>query len=54
VTAPKRWRLKARDGGELLRERGGKEGDVGCGEVRCGRGAFIGAEGEGGDRAMLK
>jgi hypothetical protein len=31
---------KARSGDELQCERGGKEGGVGCGEMRCGRGAF--------------
>jgi hypothetical protein len=31
---------KARGGGELWRERGGKEGGVGCGEMRRDRGAF--------------
>jgi hypothetical protein len=35
-----RRRLKARDGDELRRERGGKEGGVGCGEMRHDRGAF--------------
>jgi hypothetical protein len=32
--------MKARGGGELRHERGGKEGSVGCGKVRCSRGAF--------------
>jgi hypothetical protein len=32
--------LKVRVGGELWHERGQKEGGVGCGEVRHGRGAF--------------
>jgi hypothetical protein len=31
---------KARSGDELQCERGGKEGGVGCGEMRRGRGAF--------------
>jgi hypothetical protein len=47
VTAAKRWRLKARSGGELWHERGGKEGGVGCGEVRCYRGAFYRCQGGG-------
>jgi hypothetical protein len=34
-------------GGELRRERGGKEGGVGCGEMRCGRGAFYWCRGGG-------
>jgi hypothetical protein len=41
VTAAKWWRLKACGGGELRREKGGKEGDVGCGEVRYGQGTFL-------------
>jgi hypothetical protein len=32
--------MKACGGGELQRERGGNEVGVGCGEMRCGRGAF--------------
>jgi hypothetical protein len=32
--------MKVRDRGELRCERGGKEGGVGCGEMRRGRGAF--------------
>jgi hypothetical protein len=44
-----RQRLKAHGGGELQCERGGKEGGVGCGEVRRGWAPFIGAEGEGGE-----
>jgi hypothetical protein len=32
--------MKARSGDELRRERGGKEGVVGCGEMRRSRGAF--------------
>jgi hypothetical protein len=32
--------MKARGGDELRYERGGKEGGVGCGEMRRGRGAF--------------
>jgi hypothetical protein len=39
--------LKALGGGELWRERGGKEGGVGCGEVTCGRGAFYRCQGGG-------
>jgi hypothetical protein len=38
--------MKARGGDELRRERGGKEGGVGCGEMRRGWVPFIGAEGE--------
>jgi hypothetical protein len=43
-------------GGKLRRERGGKEGGAGWGEVRCGVAGvpFIGAEGEGGDWATMK
>jgi predicted component of type VI protein secretion system len=33
--------MKARGGDELWRERGGKEGGVGCCEMRRGRGAFL-------------
>jgi hypothetical protein len=47
VTAAKWWRLKARGGGELRRERGGKEGGVGCGEVRHDRGTFYRCRGGG-------
>jgi hypothetical protein len=43
--------VKACGGGELRCERGVKEGGVGCGEAGA---PFIGAEGEGGDRAMVK
>jgi hypothetical protein len=32
--------MKVRSGGELQCERGGKEGGVGCGEMRRGWGAF--------------
>jgi hypothetical protein len=32
--------MKVRGGGELRCERGGKEGGVGCGEMRGSRGAF--------------
>jgi hypothetical protein len=32
--------MKAHGGGELHHERGGKEGGVGCGEMRRGQGAF--------------
>jgi hypothetical protein len=32
--------MKARGGDELWCERGGKEGGVGCGEMRRGQGAF--------------
>jgi hypothetical protein len=39
--------MKVHGGGELLRERGGKEGSVGCGEMRCGRGAFYMCRGGG-------
>jgi hypothetical protein len=39
--------LKARGGGELWHERGGKEGGVACGEVRCGLGAFYRCQGGG-------
>jgi hypothetical protein len=39
--------MKARDGGELHCERGGKEGGVGCGEVRRGRGACYRCRGGG-------
>jgi hypothetical protein len=39
--------LKARGGGELQRERGGKEGEVRRGEVRHGRGAFYWCRGGG-------
>jgi hypothetical protein len=39
--------LKVRGGGELRHERGGKEGGVGCGEVRHGRGAFYRCRGGG-------
>jgi hypothetical protein len=46
--------MKARGGDELRCERGGKEGGVGCGEMRRGWCPFIGAEGEGGDQAMVK
>jgi hypothetical protein len=42
-----RQRLKAHGGDELRRERGGKEGGVGCGEVRHGRGAFYRCRGGG-------
>jgi hypothetical protein len=45
--AAKQWRLKARGGDELRRERGGKEGGVGCSEVRRGRGAFYRCRGGG-------
>jgi hypothetical protein len=38
---------KARGGGELWRERGGKEGGVGCAEMRRGRGAFYRCRGGG-------
>jgi hypothetical protein len=43
---------KVHGGGELWHERGGKEGGVGCGEIRRGRVPFIGAEGEGSDRTV--
>jgi hypothetical protein len=39
--------LKARGGGELRCEKGRKEGGVGCGEVRRGRGAFYRCRGGG-------
>jgi hypothetical protein len=39
--------MKARDGGGLRRERGGKEGGVGCVEVRRDRGAFYRCRGGG-------
>jgi hypothetical protein len=42
-----RQRLKARSAGELLHERGGKEGGVGCGGVRRGWGAFYRCQGGG-------
>jgi hypothetical protein len=42
-----RQRLKAHSGGGLRRERGGKEGGVGCGEVRCGRSTFYRCRGGG-------
>jgi hypothetical protein len=32
--------MKVRGGDELRHERGGKDGGVGCGEMRRGRGAF--------------
>jgi hypothetical protein len=38
--------MKARGGDELRCEKVGKEGGVGCGEMRHGRVPFIGAEGE--------
>jgi hypothetical protein len=40
--------MMARDGDELRRERGGKEGVVGCGEMRRGRGAFYRCRGRAG------
>jgi hypothetical protein len=39
--------MKTRAGGELRCERGGKEGGVGCSEMRCGRGAFFRCQGGG-------
>jgi hypothetical protein len=39
--------MKVRGGGKLRRERGGKEGGVGCGEMRRGRGAFYRCRGGG-------
>jgi hypothetical protein len=42
-----RRRLKARGGDEVRCERLGKEGGVGCGEIRCGRGAFYRCRGGG-------
>jgi hypothetical protein len=39
--------MKARGGCELRRERGGKEGGVGCSEMRRGRGAFYRCQGGG-------
>jgi hypothetical protein len=47
VTAAKQWRLKARGGGELGCERGGKEGGVGCGDARRGWSAFYRCRGGG-------
>jgi hypothetical protein len=38
--------MKARGGDELRCERGGKEGVVGCGEMRRSRGAFYMCEGK--------
>jgi hypothetical protein len=38
--------MKARGGDELRCERGGKEGGVGCGEMRRGRGDFYRCRGE--------
>jgi hypothetical protein len=52
--AAKQWLLKARCRGELRRESGGKDGGVGCDEVRRGWAPFIGAEWEGGDRTTVK
>jgi hypothetical protein len=39
--------MKERGGGELWSERGGKEGGVGCGEVRHDQGAFYRCRGGG-------
>jgi hypothetical protein len=39
--------MKARGGDELRRERGGKEGSVGCGEMRHDRGSFYRCRGGG-------
>jgi hypothetical protein len=39
--------MKACGGDELRRERGGKEGGVGCGEMRRGPGAFYRCRGGG-------
>jgi hypothetical protein len=39
--------MKAHGGGELRHERGGKEGSVGCDEMRRGRGAFYRCRGGG-------
>jgi hypothetical protein len=46
--------MKVRGDDELRHERGGKEGGVGCGEMRRGQGAFYRCRGEGGDRATVK
>jgi hypothetical protein len=40
--------IKTRSGDELQRKRGGKEGGVGCGEMRRGWGAFYRCRGEAG------
>jgi hypothetical protein len=37
----KRWWLKTHGGGALQCESGSREGGVGCGEVRHGRGALL-------------
>jgi hypothetical protein len=42
-----RERLKVRGEGELWHERGGKEGGVGCGEVRRSQGTFYRCRGGG-------
>jgi hypothetical protein len=39
--------MKVCDGGEVWCERGGKEGGVGCGEMRRDRGAFYRCRGGG-------
>jgi hypothetical protein len=39
--------MKVRGGGKLRRKRGGKEGGVGCSEVRHDRGAFYRCRGGG-------
>jgi hypothetical protein len=39
--------MKARGGDKLRRERGGKEGGLGCGKMRRGRGAFYRCRGGG-------